>query len=197
MLETIKLAAKHSRTMRLMIGPANEAVIPQTASKQAMIAAIEAAELDMHLTVGGIPVEKRMDLLVCGEWTTRDVIAHLADWDVYFAAWLEQLCTGKPNELYFDHDEHRFNEWLQQQRKSQTWEQLWNDFQINRQAILDRLRTVSENEFLSKKEAPFGTIYHCAWSALEHYLDHSSGIRREIGMALPKELLHFQGPYTE
>lgn len=182
--------------MRSMVGPYNKATIPPTATKSIMLAALEATELDLLQTIENIPTADRTSRLVCGKWTTQDVIAHLADWDLYFAAWLEQLCGGKENKLHFIKDEDRFNEWLQNHRQGQTWQRVWHDFRENRSVITSRLSNVSEFEFFLKKEAPFGTVYNCAWSALEHYLDHASGIKREMQMELPNQLLHFHGPYT-
>ena len=50
---------------------------------------------------------------------------------------------------------------------------------------------------MERENAPFPTVYHCAWSALEHYLDHAAGLRRECQLQLPDELLTFHGPYTD
>jgi hypothetical protein len=90
-----------------------------------------------------------------------------------------------------------FNAWLYERRKGEKWEQTWQDFRQNRCALHLRLLAVHDEDFLREQQgAPFPTVYHCAWSALEHYLDHAAGMRRELQLSLPAELLSFQGPYT-
>lgn len=183
--------------MRVLVGPRTEAVIPHGASKQIMLAALEAAELDLLHTLHVIPAGDRSSRLACGAWTTHDVVAHLADWDTYFLNWLKPLCGETQDELHYDNDGDCFNQWLQEQRVGQSWQRVWRDMRINRQVFVAKLASVSDRNFLKKQNTSFGTVYHVAWSALEHYLDHAAGLRRELHIAVPDELLHFHGPYTD
>ena len=196
-IEIIELAAQHARTARLAIGPFDQHLIPESATKHNMLLALEAAELDMICTLNYIAADQRTSVNVCGHWNTQELVSHLADWDSYFLAWLKQLCDGPPNELYFDNNGERFNNWLQTQRVGQSWDRVWQDFRGNWRAIIETLATVSTGEFFQVKDAPFRTVYHCTWSALEHYLDHAAGIRRELRLPLPEEVLNFHGPYTD
>ncbi|MGQ0604459.1 MAG: DinB family protein [Anaerolineales bacterium] len=205
--------------MRSMIGPADRAAMrrersatrfssasfacaraemPSGASKAMMLAALEAAEIELLATLAAIPAKRRSTQPVCGHWTTLQLVGHLADWDVYFLNWLTELCGGTSLDLHYDNDGDRFNQWLQDQRKGQPWKKVWHDFRENRRCFVERLRQVPERKFLAKqKSMPYPTIYHCAWSALEHYLDHAAGVRREAKMDVPAEFLHFHGPYTD
>jgi hypothetical protein len=194
------LTAHHALQMRRLIGAPDAPVIASTGSKAMMLVAMQAAEIDLLTTLSLIPSEERLTHPVCGFWTLHGLAGHLADWDVYFLNWLGVLRSDEPQTLYWDEDGDAFNHWLWQRRQGEAWEKTWRDFRTNRKVLFDSFAQVSADEFMRDQppnaHISYPTIYHCAWSALEHYLDHAAGVRRQLGLALPEELLHFQGPYT-
>ena len=163
-----------------------------------MLATLQAAEIELLQTIAFISSSDYDSLPVCGFWTLHDLIGHLADWDKYFLNWLA-IMTDKPQrDLYWDEDGDRFNAWLCEQRRGETWAQTWADFRQNRQLFQQNLVAIPDQQFLRKEESmPFPSIYHCAWSALEHYMDHAAGVRRELKYLMSEELLSFHGPYTD
>jgi uncharacterized damage-inducible protein DinB len=163
-----------------------------------MLATLQAAEIELLQTIAFISSSDYDSLPVCGFWTLDDLIGHLADWDKYFLNWLA-IMTDKPQrDLYWDEDGDRFNAWLCEQRRGETWAQTWADFRQNRQLFQQNLAAIPDQQFLRKEESmPFPSIYHCAWSALEHYMDHAAGVRGELRCLMSEELLSFHGPYTD
>jgi hypothetical protein len=99
-------------------------------------------------------------------------------------------------------DGDAFNAGLQASRQGQSWSEIWADFDQTRQALTARVAALSQAELAPTTPAslPFyPDPYHCVWSALEHYLDHATILRREallLATAMPKWLLAFHGPYT-
>ena len=197
-LDLMTLTAFHTRYLRYLVGKTLTPDILPTASKVIMLAALQAAEIELLQTIALVSPSDYAQRSVCGFWTLHDLIGHLADWDRYFLNWLAALSDKPEQDLYWDDDGDRFNAWLHDQRRGENWEQTWTDFRQNRQTFHQGLMVVSDTQFLrEQKDAPFPTIYHCAWSALEHYLDHAAGVRRELRCQLPEELLSFRGPYTD
>lgn len=200
-LELIVHTARHVRRLRKQVGPQLESVLLPTASKTLMLNALNAAELDLRYTIDYLIKIGAAKDPVCGTWTMQNLIGHLADWDAYFINWLADLTGKTVQDLYWDDDGDRFNAWLSLQRRNNTWKQDWEDFLNYRRSLIVCLNAVSDNEFLQeipdRRIATYPTIYHCAWSALEHYLAHAAGLRRQAQMAVPDDLLHFHGPYTE
>jgi hypothetical protein len=198
--EFTALTAQHALELRRLIGDAAAPRIAATGCKEIMLAALAAAQIDILTTLALISAEERSSLPICGVWTLHDLAGHLADWDRYFLNWLGVLRGQAPQKLYWDEDGDAFNAWLCQQRRGETWEETWRDFRAKRVELIDALAQVSAQEFLRVKPAnphvSYPTIYHCAWSALEHYLDHAAGVRRTLGLELPEALLYFRGPYT-
>lgn len=196
--DLVTLTAQHAHYLRRQIGAPLEPIIAPTASKATMLSALEAAEIDLLQTITTIQPTLVTQQLVCGAWTLHELIGHLADWDRYFDNWLAEL-TGRPTvDLHWDDDGDAFNAWLNDQRRGEPWAQTWEVFRGNRQRLHGHLRIVTDEDFLWEQDrSPFPSIYHCAWSALEHYLDHATGLRRERQMPLAEDLLHFRGPYTD
>lgn len=196
--ELVSLTAQHACDLRHLVGASLEPKIAPTASKAIMLAALHAAEIDLLQTIATLPTITAQQP-VCGHWTLQELLGHLADWDRYFDNWLAGL-TGNPTQaLYWNDNGDAFNAWLCDQRQGESWAQTWDDFRSNRQTLLAHLQTVSEENFLREQlnSGSFPSVYHCAWSALEHYLDHAAGFRRALHMPLVEDLLYFHGPYTD
>ncbi|MBV7336567.1 ClbS/DfsB family four-helix bundle protein [Chloroflexi bacterium TSY] len=197
-LDLMTLTASHSRYLRCLVGEPRTPVILPGASKTIMLANLQAAEIELLQTISFIAPADYDQLPICGFWTLQDLLGHLADWDTYFLNWLAIL-TGRPQQdLYWNEDGDQFNAWLYERRRDKTWAETWVDFRQNRQSFYQWLTDVPDTEvLLAKENSPFPTIYHCAWSALEHYLDHAAGVRRALNFQMPDELLSFHGPYTD
>jgi hypothetical protein len=194
------LTAQHALSLRTLVGAPLQPIIAPNASKEIIVAALEAAEIDLLTTFNLIPADERDSRLVCGFWTLHDLVGHLADWDIYFLNWLGVLRGDAPKALYWDEDGDAFNQWLWQQRQGESWEKSWNDFRTNRRVLLEHLAQVATDDLLRVQPpnpyVSYPTIYNCAWSALEHFLDHAAGVRGALGLPLGQRLLRFQGPYT-
>lgn len=192
------LTANHARYLRRLIGESQKPIFLPTVTKAILLAALQAAEIEMLQTIGFISPFDYTQRPVCGVWNLHHLIGHLADWDRYFLNWLAAMTHEPQQALYWDDDGNRFNAWLQEQRRDEAWQQTWRDFRQNRWRFQQQLKTVPDTILLEPQQnTPFPTIGHCAWSALEHYLDHAAGVRCAIGLPLAKDLLAFHGPYTD
>ncbi len=170
-----------------------------TGSKNVLLAALEAARTDFQVSADLVPESEREIRPVCGVWTLKEVAGHLADWDDLFMKWLKIGLGQDVPQFAFDADGDVQNARMAEARKDKTWLENWTDCQDMRQALIDKLQITDEADIsrrYSGKRRTFPTVYHCAWSALEHYLDHAAILRRELGVPIPKFLLTFKGPYT-
>ena len=171
-------------------------------SQVILLAALEAARDDFYASAELVPPKERETRPVCGHWTLKDVLGHLADVDaIYLNAFYAMI--GEPTiELGWqdEEDEDTINEKMVKARANQSFEQVWEECQSARSNLLTELRLISD-EMLGDPYggdgSPYPTPYHCFWSALEHYLDHAAVIRRELKAPFPKNLLTFKGPYTD
>lgn len=170
-----------------------------TGSKEVLLAALESARMDFQVSADLVQESERETRPVCGVWTLKDVLGHLADWDDLFMKWLKIGLGEDVPTFAFDADGDAQNAKMAEARKDKTWLQNWTDCQNTRQTLIDRLQATDEADINRRyvgNRRTFPTVYHCAWSALEHYLDHAAILRRELGVPIPKFLLTFKGPYT-
>lgn len=172
---------------------------PLPPSKIILYAAIESARDDLWATAALVPESEHETLPVCGTWTLKDVLGHLADWDdwylnTYYAmvgepttklGWKDE---GEPDEL---------NEKLVIASRKKPYKKIAEHCQASRQALLTELQTVSDDMLADPYGGEFSdypTANHCFVAALDHYLDHAAVIRKTLGVKFPKYLLQFKKP---
>jgi hypothetical protein len=102
--ELVTLTATHARHLRRLLGEPLVSVVAPTASKAVMLAALQAAEIELLQTIALVSPGDADRTAVCGFWTLHDLIGHLADWDRYFLNWLAAMTDGRQQELYWDED---------------------------------------------------------------------------------------------
>lgn len=159
-----------------------------------MLAALDAARADFEATSRLIPPEEAETKPLTGAWMLADVLGHLTDWTNYF---LCNLREGDPAS--FMGDEDTFNERKAAARKGQPLERARIEFAEVHQVLVWTLEETLDAHWMARPRpgtSPYPTVYHVAWSALEHVLDHAALIRAALGVRWPARLLHVSGPYT-
>jgi hypothetical protein len=204
-VETTTVAAWFSRRIdreAALIAAIEDARPPQplansTGPKRLLRAALDAAQDDLNATVALLPAAGRATRPLVGDWTARDLVGHLADWDALFSHWFKTLLGRRSAEPYFDEDGDALNAHYAAARRRQPWAEAWADAQGARGAFLRLVTRTPEADLLRPRPGgSFPTAYHCAWSALEHVLHHAADLRAGLALPFPAWLLHFEGPYT-
>lgn len=169
--------------------------------KALLLATLEAAGADFWATAALVPEAERETRGVCGTWSLKDVLGHLADWDDHYRNIIKTM-PGEPTAFWAEETEtDAQNARLYAARRDDPWAKAVADCTGNRRWLLDRLRGLEEAALrrlsISEMERGYPTLFHCYWSAAEHYLDHAAVMRRELSLKLPAYLLRFKGPYTD
>ncbi len=169
--------------------------------KALLLAALETAEADFWATAALVPELERETRRVCGIWSLKDVLGHLADCDAYYSKTMRVMLGEAVTDWTEEPDIDAQNDRFYQARKADSWEKSHTDCIGNRRWMLDHLRGLDEmtlmRPFAGQQSVGYPTVFHCYWSAVEHYLDHAAVMRRELGVNLPAYLLKFKGPYTD
>jgi hypothetical protein len=193
----IQLASERARKYRASVGPYDAPVPPQGACKLDMMQALQAAELDMLMSLLLVDDSERDTRKLCGSWASRELLGHLADSNIQYQAWLTELQGGPKPGLPWDDDLDKINAYLVEQRAGQSWTEQWTDFRNSSRSLLDALHDVTDDAFVAPRTGGrYATIYNLAWSAAEHYLEHAAGVRKAYALGVPPCLLEFHGPYT-
>lgn len=169
-------------------------------AKSVLLTALQAAMDDFLDTTALVPADEQEIRPICGTWTLKDVCGHMADWDAYFNSTARKMLGLDYEPLTWDDDWQAFNQKLVEARSEQSWGQVTGDFVRNSMLLNETLAQASEealNRPYESNNSPYRTVYHCAWAALEHYLDHAAITRKELPVEeMPEHLLVFEGPYT-
>jgi hypothetical protein len=169
--------------------------------KALLMAALEAAEADFRATAALVPESERETRGVCGAWSLKDLLGHMADWDDHYRNIVRRM-LGEPTDFWDEEPEtDAQNDRLYQARRHDPWAKAEADCMGNRRWLLDRLQTLDtatiSRPYTGTLYAGYPTLFHCYWSAAEHYLDHAAVMRRELGLKLPAWLLKFKVSYTD
>jgi hypothetical protein len=193
----VQLAGERAMELRRRIGPFDEPIVPEGASQTEMLQALRASELDMLVTLMFVPEAERPTACVFGDWTLNQTVGHLADWDSFYLDSLRELEGNSLGARHWPEDADEMSQLLMQMRSRVSFEQNWRDFRVNRIALIESLERMRPDRFLQATPGKrFETPYHLAWSALDHFLEHVTHARTELGMHLPDHLLSFKGPFS-
>jgi hypothetical protein len=151
--------------------------------KTVLLAALAAAREELLAAVALVPPDERTSRPVCGEWTLKDVLGHMADWEWLGVEGLRQMAAGQPLQVGDVQDVDAWN-WVHvEARRSQPWEAVWIDFHAARQGFLEVLEGMSQAHLERSFPSPWGsdiTPYHWICIYLAHDREHAEGLRRTV-----------------
>ncbi|MDX1993472.1 MAG: DinB family protein [bacterium] len=167
--------------------------------KAILLATIRAARADLLATMTLVPKAERETRLVCGEWTLKDVAGHMADWTTYFLGCVAIMQGENPPDGWEQPEDEAdaYNARRQAARRDQPWIQVWAEFNARYSTLRECLEKLTDEQINQQQvTTPYASIYECAWSSLEHDLDHAAVIRAALQLEMPSRLLTFSGPFT-
>jgi len=145
-------------------------------------AALDAAREELLAAAALVPAEERSTRLVCGRCMLKDVLGHIADWEALGAEGLRLMAAGRPPLVEAVTDIDAWNVVHVVARAGQSWEQVWGDFKTARQALVEALEEMSEDDLARLYPFPWGpegTPYQWAEVFFDHDRSHARGLRGE------------------
>lgn len=121
-----------------------EGLKAKTGPKALLLAALAAARDELMTAATLIPPDERASCLVCGEWTLKDVLGHVADWEWFGVEGLRQMAAGQPPRVEHVQDIDAWNQAHVKARRDQPWGAVWDDLHAARRALLDVLEEMSQ-----------------------------------------------------
>jgi hypothetical protein len=107
--------------------------------------------------IEGLPAEALHEPGVVGDWSVKDVIAHLSMWEAELVRLLWQAAHGeKPTTLHFeDIDVDTLNKAWQEQVETRSLEQILEDFRSVREQTERRVSAFSDQDLEDAKRYPW------------------------------------------
>jgi uncharacterized damage-inducible protein DinB len=149
--------------------------------RSVLIAAMDAARSDLLRQIDRIPLSERDTRPIMGDWTLKDVLGHMADWDLYALKALRAIRKSRPLPYVAESDVDEVNAQQVAARREQTWDQAWADFQIVRAKVINALADWYDEQLARAVDYPSDwgrTAY--GWfvsQTAEHDREHADALR--------------------
>jgi uncharacterized damage-inducible protein DinB len=146
-------------------------------------AGLDAGRAELLAWAELVPEEERESRLVCGQWTLRDVLGHMADWEQFSLDCLADEAAGRLAGTSFDGDETEWNRAHAAARQGQSWDAIWTDFTSTRQALLAALDGLADAALAQPSRSRWSDDdrpYWWFWVCLAHDREHAEDLRKAL-----------------
>jgi predicted RNase H-like HicB family nuclease/uncharacterized damage-inducible protein DinB len=152
----------------------------ESGCKSLLLAALAAAREALRAAAALVPPEERSSRAVCGTWTLKDVLGHIADWEDLGAIGLGQMAAGQAPYVEHIADIDAWNAVHAAARRDQPWEQVWEDWCRARRALTETLAGMPQADLERSYPFPWGpegTPYGWVAVYVDHDRTHARGLR--------------------
>jgi len=147
----------------------------QAKSKAIILKRLQVERTKLEQTLFSLSQEEKMSPAVVGEWTVKDVLAHLADWEAHMLIWVSSARNGDPVE----HPDPGltwkqldiFNQHIYETHRDKPLQEVIEYFHATHEQFMQMVEDMPDEELLTKGFYLFlgrGSIY--GW--LVQYADH-------------------------
>ena len=151
-------------------------------TRQELIEAIQREWDHLQSTLDGLSEEQLLISGVAGDWTIKDVLAHIAVWQSRLITSMFKIEKGfKPDTVDSDAEVDRLNQQWYLEQKDRSLEQIWDDFDSSYHQLLKRVETWPEKALFDPKRYPWMKgrpfVSYIAGDSYEHYAGHAADIQ--------------------
>jgi hypothetical protein len=142
--------------------------------KVVLLAALSAAREALLAAADLVPPEERASRAVCGEWTLKDLLGHVADWEWVGVDGLRHMAAGRSPQVEHIADVDAWNQVHCEARRDQPWDDAWAELHAAREALVEVLEGMGQVDLSQPFRFPWGpegTAYQ--WVCV--YLSHDRG----------------------
>jgi uncharacterized damage-inducible protein DinB/predicted RNase H-like HicB family nuclease len=156
----------------------------RTGSREALMAVLAAAREELLRAAISIAPEERASRPICGNWTLKDVLGHVADWERVGVEGLRCMAAGRPPQVEHIESIDAWNQAHCEARRDQLWEEVWVDFHAAREAVVEAVRGMNQDDLARSFVFPWGpegTAYQWISVYVAHDLEHAYGLKQVAG----------------
>ncbi len=151
-------------------------------TKAELLERIRAARRDLEAVLMDIPEEQMLQPGVMGDWSVKDILAHLVSWEKSMVRWITQAVEGETPEIpQTDEEIDQLNARFYLENRDRPLGEVLADFHRSYQAALARVATTSERDLIDPQRFPFRQgrplWYNAAGNTWWHYEEHAESLR--------------------
>lgn len=158
--------------------------------KSELLEALEDGRQELVEMLQDLPDEEMLKPGVCGEWSIKDILAHLAQWEGQTVTLLFQASQGqlKPTTAHFGKESvDEVNQRWYEASRERPLERVWEDWIAVRKQMIRRVRDWSEKDLNDPQRYPWlkgKTLAQIiAENSFEHDDEHADAIREWLDRA--------------
>lgn len=162
--------------------------MPRPTSKTDLLAAISQERGSLEAILETLPPERMVEPGVVGEWSVKDVLAHLVEWEQMVLGWYRAGLRGEVPELpapgYKWSQIPQINQMIYEKHRDRPLDQVMEQFQTSHREILGVIQKLSDEELFTAgrytwtRKNAMGTNFVSATSS--HYLWARKEIRKGL-----------------
>ena len=152
-------------------------------TKDELIRKIEGEWDNLQGALDGLTEEQMHQTGVVGEWSIKDILAHITAWQTRLITALFKVEKGfTPDTTEGGQTVDQMNEKFYREMKDRSFDQVWDDLDASYHQLLSRLEGWKEKDLFDPKRfnwmkgQPF--VGYIAGDSYEHYAEHAVQIRK-------------------
>ncbi len=156
----------------------------QARSKAAVTARLEQERARLEELVASLPTGEMAEPGVVGDWSVKDVLAHLADWEAHMLVWLEAARAGQavagPEPGLSWRQIKAFNRRLYERHREETLAAVRTSFREAHERFMTMVAAMPEEEMLARGRYAL-TAGDALYDWLLQYAQHDAWGTKRIG----------------
>jgi uncharacterized damage-inducible protein DinB len=148
-----------------------------------LLAALAAAREELLAWAALLPWEQRDTAAVCGEWTLRDVLGHLTDWQLFSLDCLAARASGQVAGLAYGGDDDAWNAVHAASRLGQSWDVIWAGLMATHRQLNATTAALDDAGLVRPAPSawdPRDTAYAWVRMCANHDREHAAGLREQV-----------------
>ena len=164
--------------------------MPQPKTKDQIIRRLQTERKRLEQNLARLSQDRMVEPGVVGEWSVKDILAHLADWEAHMPVWMAAARSGDPVAEIEDGLDWKqfdaFNQRIYERHRDQTLEDVLAYFHETHRQFMEMVEAMPGEEMLARGRYAFigkGAVYD--W--LSAYANHDLWAKNHIRKWMKKE----------
>jgi hypothetical protein len=143
--------------------------------KEQLLVRLEQAWADLQASYAGLTEAQLLAPGVSGEWSVKDIVAHVTAWEQEALKFLPLILEGgRPPRYSVTYGSiDAFNARVAEQKRGVSWDELIREMEDTHRRLVDYVRNAPDEELA--RETRFRR--RLGWDSYKHYPQHEKAIR--------------------
>lgn len=152
------------------------------ADKHALVDRLNATRNELLAIVRDLPADLRLAPVLDDNWSTKDMIGHIASWENRLLTLAQMLINGEGDKIEWIGDEETLQAWNRSaylHKREFTWEETIRELALIREELLWNLGWSTPEQLFAEHTLDRGTVSPVGMieGVIEHDVEHTDQLR--------------------